>query len=170
MEQKVMRQDEGAINAVLQLVCFMFADEQYAVDIRNAHEVILVQKITRVPQMPDFTLGVINVRGQIVPVFDLRRKFGLPEKEFGEQTKILIAEVNGVQISFIVDKMLDNIKLDASMVDPSPHVKMKIERECIQGIGQLEDRMIIILELYKLSDSIDRGIKEFSPKDYSATP
>lgn len=165
MEQEVIKRSEGTIDEVLQLVCFTFADEQYAVDIRNAHEVILVPRITRVPQVPDFTLGVINVRGQIVPVFDLRRKFGLLEKEFDEQTKILIAEVNGGQISFIVDKMLDNIKLDASMIDPSPHVKMKIERECIQGIGQLEGRMIIILDLHKLSESIDRAIKECSPRD-----
>lgn len=163
----------------LQLVCFMFADEQYAVHITCVREVIRIQKITHVPQMPDFTMGVINIRGNILPVFDLRKKFGLPEKAFDGKTKIIVVDVDEAclscdgtsrliagpvdggqtQICFVVDEILDNVKVSASAVVPAPNVKMKIKRECIWGIGKLEERMIIILDLRRLNESILEDIK-----------
>ncbi len=139
----------------LQLVCFKFADEQYAVDITHVREVVRVQRVTPLPQMPEFTLGVINIRGFIIPVFDLRKKFGLKENPFDNQTKFLIADIDGDQISFVVDEILDNIKINVSSVDPSPNIKMQIKKECIKGVGQLENRMIVILDLYKLHDDIN---------------
>jgi purine-binding chemotaxis protein CheW len=144
---------------ILQLVCFMFADEQYAVDITCVREVIRIQKITHVPQMPDFTTGVINIRGNILPVFDLRKKFGLKEKAFDGRTKMIVVDVDDSQICFVVDEILDNVKISVSSVVPAPNVKMKIKRECIWGIGKLEERMIIILDLRRLNESISEDIK-----------
>lgn len=149
----------------LQLVCFMFADEEYAVDIISVQEVIHAQRITAVPQMPEFTLGVINIRGNIIPVFDLRRKFGLREKTFDGDTKMIVVNVKGAQICFVVDAILDNVKLQVSSIAPPPLVKMKIKRECIRGIGKFEDRMIIILDLEKLNESILEDIKALSAKE-----
>ena len=148
----------------LQLVCFKFADEEYAVDITYVREVVRVQNITPIPQMPDFSLGVINIRGHIIPVFDFRRKFRLQEKEADEKTKLLIAEIEGEEIAFIVDEILDNIKISQKYIDPSPEVQMKIKRESIKGIGQLENRMIIILDLENLHEDIMASITAFSEK------
>jgi len=120
--------------------------------------VMRVPRITHVPQMPDFTLGVINLRGSIVPVFDLRKKFGLGEKVFDDRTKLLVAEIGDAPVSFIVDEILDNIKVPASLVDPSPSVKMCIKRECIRGVARLEDRMVIILDLDKVHTDLDTCI------------
>ena len=156
-------QDED--EEILQLVCFMFADEQYAVDIKDVQAVIRVQKITYVPQMPDFVLGVINIRGNIIPVFDLRRKFGLREKAFNDNTKMIVVDIDASQICFIVDEILDNIKIGTSRVVPAPNVKMKVNRECIQGIGKLEGRMIIVLDLKELHNSILEDIKELTSKE-----
>lgn len=149
-------------NDIIQLVCFVFSGEEYAVEMLNVCEVIRVPEIVAVPQMPDFTLGVINIRGSIFPVFDLRKKFGLKEKDLDNESKLLIVEVDGLSISFIVDKILDNIKIAKSSIDPSPHVKMNINRECIKGLGQIENRMIIILDLHQLSESINKDILEIS--------
>ncbi|MCB0410132.1 MAG: purine-binding chemotaxis protein CheW [Candidatus Omnitrophica bacterium] len=150
---------------ILELVCFKLAAEEYAVDITQVQEVIRIQRITPIPQMPEFTLGVINIRGTIVPVFDLRRKFQLPTKEFDGLSKILVADIRGTLISFIVDEILDNIRIESSCVDPSPTVKMNIDRDCIIGIGELENRMIIILDLDTVNDLINSeiGTQEPSP-------
>lgn len=156
---------EGQVREdIVQLVCFMFSNEQYAAEITDAREVIHVPRITPVPQMPDFALGVANMRGSIISVFDLRKKFGLPEKPFDDRTKLLIAGIKGVQIGFIVDEILDHVKIAASSIDPPPHVKMNIKRECIKGLGHLENRMIIILDMHKLSESIDEDIRAVGRK------
>ncbi|HOX23036.1 MAG TPA: chemotaxis protein CheW, partial [Elusimicrobiales bacterium] len=122
---------------VMQLVCFKLAQEEYAVDITRVQEVIKVQRITPVPQMPQFVLGVINIRGSIIPVFDMRKLFKLPEKAFDDLSKILVLKHDNVVISIVVDQILDNIKIERSNIDPAPEVRMKIERECIYGLGEI---------------------------------
>jgi len=159
------QEQEMTNEEVMQLVCFKFADEEYAVDITHVREVVRVQRITPIPQMPEFTLGVINIRGFIIPVFDLRKKFGLQENSFDDKTKLLIADIDGDQISFIVDEILDNIKVGLSIIDPSPNVRMQIKRECIRGVAQLENRMIIILDLDKLNIDVNEDIKASYQKE-----
>lgn len=141
---------------LLQLVCFNLADEEYGVDINFVQEVIRVQKITPVPQMPPSVLGVINIRGNIVTVFDLRKQFGLPERPFGEATKILVMRINKTTLGIIVDQILDNLKLEAAQIDPAPEVHLRIDKECITGLGQTGDRMIIIVNLA----AIDRMLRK----------
>jgi purine-binding chemotaxis protein CheW len=143
---------------VLQLVCFKLAEEEYAVDITSVQEVIRVSALTPVPQMPDFVLGVINVRGNIIPVFDLRKEFRLPEKEVDDQSKIIILNVQSVSFGIIADHILDNVKLDKNLVDPAPEVKLRMNRECIKGLGEIGRRMIIILNLEKVNEVINSAI------------
>jgi len=146
----------------MQLVCFKLADEEYAVEITAVQEVLRLQKITPVPQVPHFVLGVLNIRGEIVPVFDLRKKFGLAEKEPDVQTKIVIVKVYDAVISFIVDKIMDTIKVDVSRIDPSPNVKMKMERDCVKGVGVFDQRMVIILDTEKVHRHINEAIRNYS--------
>ncbi len=143
---------------VVQLVCFRLAEEEYAVDITCVQEVIRIQNVTNVPQMPEFVLGVINLRGNIVPVFDLRMAFQLPQKPFDDHTKILVLNVDGVSFSIIVDEILDNVKLEAYQIDPAPSIKLKMDRECIRGLGEVGERMIIILDTTVVLDVIGRAI------------
>lgn len=156
--ENVCPREEKKWDDFWQLVCFKLAEEEYAVDITHVQEVIRVQRITSIPQMPDFVLGVVNIRGNVVPVFDLRRRFSLQEKEFDNSTKMLVAKIGPDLISVIVDEILDNIKIECSHIDPSPNVKMQIDRECVRGIGELEGRMIVIVDLYKIHDFINRQI------------
>ena len=131
MEEKSFGSLVQEQNAIRQFVCFKLADEEYAIDINNIQEVIRVCSITSVPQMPEFCLGVINVRGNVLPIFDLRKVFRLGDKAFDDKTKILIAHLEKDVISFVVDEILDNIKLESSYIDPTPTVKMKIDKNCI---------------------------------------
>jgi len=143
---------------MVQLVCFKLADEQYGLNITQVQEVIRMQKITPVPRMPEFVLGVVNIRGTVVPVFDLRKKFSLAIKPFDDKTKIMVTIQNGVQVSFIVDEILDNVKFEESKQNPPPSVKMKIKKECLKGLAMLEGRTVIIVDLDNLCDDINKSI------------
>lgn len=150
-----MREENGRKPGdVRQFVCFRLANEEYALDINYVQEVIRVHPITPVPQMPRFCLGVINIRGQVVSVFDLCKLFHLPEKPMDSITKILVATIDNVTISMVVDEILENIKFDESHIDPAPSVKMNVSRECIQGIGELDGRMIVIMDLPRIHETI----------------
>lgn len=144
---------------VKQFVCFKLANEEYAIDIQLVQEVIKIVKITKIPQMPKFSLGVINNRGNIIPVFDLRKAFHIEDKPFSSDTRLLITIVDGTIISLVVDKVLDNVKFDMSQVDPAPQVKMNINRDYIHGLGELDNRMIVILNLAKMHESLMSAIK-----------
>ncbi len=148
-----------------QYVSFRLADEEYAIDIKHIQEVIRLPKITLVPQMPNFVLGVVNIRGRIVPVFDLRRKFKLTEKETDSSTKLIVGNMDGGLVSFIIDEILDNIKLERSKIDPAPSVKNNIDRDCIDGIGVFSQRMIILINFIKINDNISRSIKSDAKSD-----
>ncbi len=143
---------------IKQFVCFKLANEEYAIDIQLVQEVVKIHKMTSIPQMPEFSLGVINNRGNIIPVFDLRKKFHLSDKPFGPETRLLVASVDNTVISLVVDQVLDNVKFDMSQVDPAPAVKMNVDREYIQGLGELEGRMIVILDLQKMHEFIMKEI------------
>ncbi len=151
---------EGAEGAeeLLALVCFRLGDEQYALDIACVREVLRVPSITHVPQMPDFVLGVVNVRGNILPVFDCRLKFDLAGKAFDDKAKIIVVEAQDASISFIVDELLDNVKVERSSIAPAPYGNLKIPGECVAGISRLDGRVVTILNLNKMYEFILRDI------------
>ncbi|MFT5207174.1 MAG: purine-binding chemotaxis protein CheW [Candidatus Omnitrophota bacterium] len=136
------------------LVCFKLADEEYAFDIADMKEVIRLEQITNLPQMPEFCLGVVNLRGQMLSIFDLRKKLGLNARVFNKQTRVIVTAVDSGAIGFVVDEILDHINLNESEIDPPPTVKSNIARECIKGLGRLEGRMITILQLDKIHQEI----------------
>ena len=139
---------------IKQFVCFKLASEEYAIDIQRVVEAIRPAKITKIPQMPAFALGVVNNRGNIIPVFDLRKKFQLEDKPFSPETRFLIASIDETIISLVVDQVLDNVRFDMAQVDPAPQVKMNIDRNFIQGLGELDGRMIVILDLERMHASV----------------
>lgn len=146
----------------LQLVCFKLANEEYAIDITRIQEVVKIDMITEIPQIPEFALGIVNVRGNIVPVFDLRKLYGLGDKAFNEKSRLLILRHNGKLVSVVVDEILDTLKLDKKKIDPPPAVEMKIKSGCVKGLGMLDHRIIIILELDPMLQEISDSIHNFS--------
>jgi purine-binding chemotaxis protein CheW len=155
--------EKSEAEELLPLICFQLGDEQYALDIACVREVLRLAPVTRVPQMPDFVLGVINARGNIIPVFDFRRKFGLGGKALNEKAKIIVVDVRETPVCFVADELLDNVKIERSSIAPAPRGKLKIPQECVEGVSRLDERVILILDLDKMYESAQEDIRNFSP-------
>ncbi len=134
---------------LLQLVSFHIAGEEFGLDILRVQEIIRIQDLTRVPNSPDFVDGVINLRGKVIPVVALRKRFGMAELAHDKQTRIVVVEVKGTVLGFIVDSVSEVLRIPANTVEPPPRLG-KVEREYVSGVGKLDDRLLILLDVDKL--------------------
>jgi purine-binding chemotaxis protein CheW len=134
---------------VLQLVTFKLAGEEYATDILKVQEINRMVEITSVPNAPHYVEGVINLRGKVIPVVNLRKKFGFVVKEADAQSRIMVVDV-GKTIGIIVDSVSEVLRLRADTVETPPSITENGSSEFIRGIGKLEDRLLILLDLDKL--------------------
>jgi purine-binding chemotaxis protein CheW len=136
---------------LLQLVTFRIGEEEFGVDILRVQEIIRIMEITRVPKAPDFVEGVINLRGKVIPIIDLRKRFGLEVKEYVKHTRIIVIEISNMIVGFVVDAVSEVLRVPADTVEPPPPAVMGgIDSEYISGVGKLEDRLLILLDLDKL--------------------
>ncbi|MBO9540963.1 chemotaxis protein CheW [bacterium] len=142
---------ERQASTLLQLASFRLAEEEYAVDISAVQEIVRMSSITRVPRAPSFVEGVVNLRGKIVPVIDLRRRFGMASAEPTKATRIIIVDVAGKTVGLIVDAVREVLRLDSEAVSATPElVANGIDASFFKGVGQLGDRLIILLDLQRL--------------------
>ncbi len=137
----------------LQLVTFGLGDEEFAVDILKVQEINRMMALTRVPSSPPEVEGVINLRGKIIPVVDLRRRFGLPPAERSAQSRIVVVEVHGRVIGFVVDRVSEVLRISRGIVEPAPSMVCSVDSDFIEGVGKLEDRLLILLDLARLFNS-----------------
>jgi purine-binding chemotaxis protein CheW len=145
-----MHQAHGEL---LQLVSFHVGGEEFGLNILRVQEIIRVQQLTRVPNSPDFVDGVINLRGKVIPVIALRKRFGLEDLPQDKQTRIVVVEVHGTVLGFIVDSVSEVLRIPADTVEPPPRLG-KVEREYVSGVGKLDNRLLILLDVDQLmSDS-----------------
>lgn len=134
----------------LQLVTFMLGDEEFGVDILLVKEIIRPLQITAVPNSPSYVEGVINLRGTVIPVIDLRRRFSMISKDASSQTRIIVIEFSNARIGFIVDNVSEVLRIRNDTVEPPPPVVADIDSEYISGVGKLKDRLLILLDMKKL--------------------
>ena len=149
MEEAQKRQDIELI----QLVTFSVSDEEFGVDILKVQEIIRPMEITKVPKAPDFVEGVINLRGKVIPIIDLRKRFGIATREHDKNTRIIVIEINNMIVGFVVDSVSEVLRIPANTVEPPPPVVAGLESEYISGVGKLEDRLLILLDLDRLLSS-----------------
>ena len=147
----IQRRDD----VLLQLVTFSTGDEEFGVDILRVQEIIRTMAITKVPKAPEFVEGVINLRGKVIPIIDLRRRFGLQSKAHDKHTRIIVIEINTMIVGFVVDSVSEVLRIPASTVEPPPPVVAGLESEYISGVGKLEDRLLILLDLDRLLSRAD---------------
>ena len=121
--------------------------ESYALAVLKVREIIRMQKITPVPQMPEFVKGVINLRGRIIPVVDLRDRFGMPETEPTKEPRIVVAERSSTRVGLIVDGVSEVLLLRTESVETTPEVAAGADAEYLRGIAKLGDRLVLLLEL-----------------------
>jgi len=158
----------------VQLVTFEVAGEEFGVDILAVHEINRMMELTRVPQAPAEVEGVINLRGKIIPVMDLRKRFGLACGERDEQTRIVVVEVDGRVVGFIVDKVREVLQVDTAIIEPAPDMVTSIDSEFISGVGKLEDRLLILLDLGRLltgkaAQAVDQAVTQAQSQTQSQT-
>jgi len=146
----------NASGNVLQLVSFKVGNEEFGLEILRVQEIIRLRELTRVPNMPDFVDGVINLRGKVIPVIGLRRRMGIATGEADKRTRIVVAEVNGRVLGFVVDEVSEVLRIAADTVEPAPKLG-QVEREYVQGIGKIDDRLLILIDLNPLVTEAEHG-------------
>lgn len=134
----------------LQLVSFNIGSEEFGVDILKVQEINRMVEITRVPQTPDYVEGVINLRGKVIPIVDLRKRFDLELREQDKNTRIVVVDIGGKIMGMIVDAVSEVLRLEANTIEPPPEIVTGINSEYIRGVAKLEDRLLIFLDLSKV--------------------
>lgn len=136
----------------LQLVIFRLAKEEYGLPITKVQEINRLVPITKLPQTPVFMEGIINLRGRIIPVVDLRKRFQLEVSDYNDDSRIIIVEVNGQTVGVIVDAVAEVVRLAAASVEPPPP-SFILDAKYIQGVGKLDGRLLILLEIDQILTS-----------------
>ena len=141
---------------ILQLVTFKLGSEEFGVDILKVQEIIKMMNVTKIPNAPVFIEGVINLRGKIIPIVDLRKRLGFKDQEFDKSTRIIVVELDGLVLGFIVDSVSEVLRIPEDTIEPPPSMVAGIESEYIEGVGKLDDRLLILLELKKIFSSPEK--------------
>lgn len=156
METAVMEKQEGQFGGssgeLLQLVSFNIGSEEFGVDILRVQEINRMVEITKVPQAPHYVEGVINLRGKVIPIVDLRKRFNLELKEYDKNTRIVVVDIGGNIMGMVVDSVSEVLRLPSSTIEPPPEIVTGINSEYINGVAKLEDRLLIFLDLSKVID------------------
>ncbi|MDK2917412.1 MAG: purine-binding chemotaxis protein CheW [Candidatus Petromonas sp.] len=131
-------------------VLFKLEDEYYGIDINNVETIEKIMPITRVPYTQDFVKGVINLRGNVVPVIDLRKRLNLEEKPYDDNSRIIIVQIDDITVGMIVDSSSEVIQLNHDEIDESPSINIDNDDYFIECIGKKDNRIIIIINLHKV--------------------
>jgi purine-binding chemotaxis protein CheW len=135
-----------------QVVVFDLAGESYGIDIRHVQEIIRLPAITSVPRAPKCVEGVVNLRGRVIPVINLRTRFGLPDGERGRATRIVVLEAGGQTVGALVDAVSEVLRIPRDAIEPPGATLQGPETAHLRGIAKLEDRLVILLDLDKAFD------------------
>lgn len=132
-----------------QVVVFNLGAEQFGVSISSVENIVKMQHITRMPQTPHFVEGVTNLRGKIIPVIDLRKRFNLTSEEITRDTRIIVYNVNNTEVGMVVDGVSEVLTIADIMIEPPPALVSSIDTSFITGIAKVDDRLIILLDMNK---------------------
>lgn len=136
----------------LQLVVFELAGESFGVPIAQVREINRMVGITAVPKAPRSVLGVINLRGKVIPVLSLRERFGLERGLSTDTARIVVSDISGQTVGFVVDAVTEVLRLDEDAIEPPPQTATGLDAAFIRGIGKIGERLIIVLDLEKVFD------------------
>ncbi|NLM73892.1 MAG: purine-binding chemotaxis protein CheW [Clostridiaceae bacterium] len=151
--------------ALQQLVIFQIADESFGISITDIFQIINPQEIFKVPNTPPFIEGLLNLRGKVLTVFNLRKRFKMPDKENDESTKILIVNSNGMLLGFIVDSVSEIAKVPDEDIEPAPETLTSFDRRFLSGVAKLGEKLILMLNLEKvLTPDEEQQVKEIVEK------
>jgi purine-binding chemotaxis protein CheW len=142
-----VREERRAVEATEHLATFFLGREEYGVDVKLVQEIIRVSEITQVPRAPEFLKGVINLRGRIIPVVDLKRKLELGEVEVGRASRIVVVKIKERLIGLLVDGASQVLKVPVSSIEAAPDEVVEVDARAVRGVAKLPDRLIILMDL-----------------------
>lgn len=146
-------------NELIQLVSFKLDNEEFGIEVLKVREIIRMITITHMPNTPHYMEGVINLRGKVIPIVSMRKKFNLMESENSTQTRIIVMDIAGELMGFIVDAVSEVIRVAASEIQPPPNVVSGgIDQECITGVINQSERLLVLLNLEKLFSSDEKQL------------
>jgi len=149
----------AGITETVQYLTFKLADEIFAFDVAKVREILELTSITKVPQTPDFMRGVINLRGSVVPVIDLRLNFGMQCTEQTVNTCIIVVEVNlngeTIVLGVLADSVQEVVEMEPDLIEPPPQLGTKLNTEFIKGMGKVENDFVMILDIDKVFSAND---------------
>ncbi|MDR3600717.1 MAG: chemotaxis protein CheW [Desulfosporosinus sp.] len=137
-----------------QLVTFCLGSEEFGVDIMRVQEIIRIPPITRVPKAPIYVEGVINLRGNVIPVISLRTRFGMPRVEETDLSRIIVLQVQTKVFGIGVDAVTEVLRIDSDGIEPPPPIALGMDSQFIRGVGKIGERLLIILELDQIMGGV----------------
>lgn len=141
-------------------LAFTLGKEEYGIDILKVQEIRGYEAVTRIANAPEFVKGVINLRGIIVPIVDMRIKFKLGEPTYDQFTVVIILNISGRIVGIVVDSVSDVITLNAGQIRPAPEMGTAFNTDYLVGLGTLDERMLILIDIDKLMSSAEMGLIE----------
>ncbi len=145
-QQKQINEPERVVDDVIQLVGFIIGNEEYAIPILSIQEIIKPIDYTRVPEVPDYVLGVFNLRGDVIPLIDLRKKFKLESVKYSDDTRYIVLKGKDNTAGFVIDRLTEAIRIKKDRIDPPPET-IHSESGMIYGVGKRENSMLTILKV-----------------------
>jgi len=145
-----MVDSEVNVEEALQLVSFSLGEEEFGIDILSVQEINRVSAITRVPNAPKYVVGVINLRGKIIPIVDLRKRFSMPSVTVTEHSRIIVVEIEHRVVGFLVDSVRHVLNIPKSIIEPTPPMVGDNKSEYINGIVRLDGTLLTLLDIDKI--------------------
>jgi len=142
----------GGEQSFRQFVGFRIGEEHYAIAITKIQEIILMKPITRLPQVPESIEGLINLRGNVIPVVNMRKRFGLPSKDFDDETRTVVVNTHDKTVGCVVDEVTQVMRVSSDQIQAVPISVSGASRRFISGVARLEDQLLIVLDIDRLFD------------------
>ena len=151
-----------------QYVSFVLCGEEYGIPILCVQEIIRYDTLTKIPQSPEYVVGVLNLRGQVIPVVNLRMKFGLEDRELDKSTRIIVVEVQGRIMGMVVDEVSEVLQIELDNISPPPPMGTQLRTDYISGMAKIKDTLVILLEIDKILTTEESVILEQASSSSSA--
>ena len=143
-----------------ELLAFVVSGEEYGVDIMMIKEIIRLVAITYVPRVPDYVEGIISLRGTVVPIIDMAKRLGLKKQQSGNRSRIVVITLGTNLVGFLVDSVIEVLKIKESSIEPPPPTLTEGMSECISGVAYFKERLVIIMNVEKILGTLDLSMKE----------